>query len=202
MEIVQDDANVDPKAVEALLARELEQMSFEDREMMNEEIHGVRTLALDETPEMLEEGLRQLVIELETLPSTPCYDEAMGMSSPYVQDRSFKLKFLRAEMFDARKAAIRLEKYLSFHQLHFGTEALMRPIYLADLDKDDLEVLRMGNIQLLPSRDRSGRRILSRIGDMGGTIHSMRSKVRRMIVVIITLFLTTSIIQYLSPSIC
>jgi hypothetical protein len=178
MEEPRDDQNVDPKAVEALLARELEQMSFEDREQMNEEIHGVRTLAPDEDPEMLEEGLRQLVVELESLPSTPCYDAAMVMSSPYVQDRSFKLKFLRAERFDARKAAVRLEKYLSFHQDHFGTEALKRPIYMADLDKDDLEILRMGNLQLLPSRDRSGRRIMARLGDFGGTNHSTRSKVR------------------------
>jgi hypothetical protein len=49
---------LDPKQADALLAEELHRMSFEDRESMQEEIHGIKSLAPSETPEMRNESLR------------------------------------------------------------------------------------------------------------------------------------------------
>lgn len=51
----------------------------------------------------------------------------------------------------------------------------MRPIYLNDLHKDEKNLIKEGCQQLLPCRDRTGRRILTRIGNVGGPKESQTS---------------------------
>jgi len=48
----------------------------------------------------------------------------------------------------------------------FGIYALYRPIRLSDFSEYELQKIRLGNLQLLPFRDRSGRRILSIVGNL------------------------------------
>lgn len=155
------------------LAQDLTRMSVQSRNEMNEEIHGLRTLTPEETPEMVQDKLRELNYALNMLPSTPSYDEAMGLSSELVKSSEFRMRFLRAETFDARKAAIRMEQYLTFAKNYFGPEALHRPSFMSDLDKQEQEMLKAGNLQLLDSRDRFGRRIVVRVGSIGTEDHSM-----------------------------
>jgi len=57
------------KEVDSLLAEELLKMSFVDRNTVNEEIHGVRSLAIEETPMIIANALNSFRIELELLPS-------------------------------------------------------------------------------------------------------------------------------------
>jgi hypothetical protein len=45
--------------------------------------------------------------------------------------------------------------------------ALTRPLYLADVGKQEVRLLREGSRQLLPTRDRSGRRVFCGVGDCG-----------------------------------
>jgi len=56
--------------VNILLAKELNKLSFNNRERINEEIHGVCCLALEETPELLETALDKLSSALEDIPCT------------------------------------------------------------------------------------------------------------------------------------
>jgi hypothetical protein len=155
----QDDANVDPDDVDALLAKELNQMSFQERELMYEEIHGVDTIH-EETEDFLNARLAALEQEIGRLPQRELYEQAERISKAYVTDRKFRLMFLRAEYHDPRKAAVRLVRFLEEKVRFFGPETLARNLYLSDLDDGDLAFLKSGILQLIPARDRAGRAII------------------------------------------
>eukprot|EP00537_Pseudo-nitzschia_pungens_P010782 CAMPEP_0172385840 /NCGR_PEP_ID=MMETSP1061-20121228/3452_1 /TAXON_ID=37318 /ORGANISM="Pseudo-nitzschia pungens, Strain cf. pungens" /LENGTH=554 /DNA_ID=CAMNT_0013114997 /DNA_START=285 /DNA_END=1952 /DNA_ORIENTATION=+ len=87
--------------------------------------------------------------------------------SAYVNCMEFRLRFLRCEDFDAKKAAIRMMKYLNLVYELFGYFALFRPIKLSDFTRRELKILQSGWLQVLPYRDRSGRRVLVWVGKMG-----------------------------------
>jgi hypothetical protein len=150
---------VEQRDVDALLANDLNQLSMNEREKMYEEIHGVRRL-VEETPELLAESLAALGQELRSIPSKPPYELAEQLSNQYVTDLKFRLMFLRAEDFNAKKAASRLVSFLSLKLELFGPEKLVRPIFLTDLDKEDTATLKSGFVQLLPARDRAGRAVI------------------------------------------
>jgi hypothetical protein len=104
------------------------------------------------------------------------YDQAISDHSQYVMDDEFRLKFLRANYFDARKAAKNFIKYLGLLQKYYGDEALMRPLHFSDLGKGELELLRTGHMNLISQRDRSGRRVLNVFGSYRKE-HTVFSKV-------------------------
>ena len=60
-----DEEKDDLKAVEGVLLRELMELSVQDRNDFQEEIHGVRCLAPNETPELLNESQSMLQWELD-----------------------------------------------------------------------------------------------------------------------------------------
>ena len=200
---------------EDAIAKQFYSLSFPDRNAIAEEIHGVRSMACEETPEMIENSLRLLAMELQKLPSDyrriyqkacsmPCkskirrsgnnrnitvqnfgdfkqgasacdqqqafYDSTISSipsSDCYAKSRDFHLAFLRCESFDAKKAAIRLAKYLDLAHSLYGEEALQRPLRIEDFKtKEEIELLNAGYQQLLPFRDRSGRRVLFIHGDL------------------------------------
>jgi hypothetical protein len=158
-------AQIDPSHVDSMLAKELHQMSFQDRTGIEEEIHGVQSLAVTETPELIEESLRQFQREIETAPHElkQAYEEALqrnAASRRYVQDRDFRVKFLRTEWMDPRGAVRRFLLFLEGLRRHYGPVGLERPIRHDDLDKAEKDLLRSGTLQVLPSRDRAGRLVL------------------------------------------
>ena len=197
------------------IAKQFFSIPFQDRNAMIEEIHGVGTMAVEETPQLIEESLMMLEKELYNLPSPykeiylkactmdTCFsnnknggsDEdltdvgseehflASGVISNqnihpssthcdpdlscYVKSRNFQLAFLRSEFFDAKKAAIRLTKYLELAQTLYGDVALRRPLRIDDFkSREESDVINAGHTQLLPFRDRSGRRVLAIHGNL------------------------------------
>ena len=82
-------------------------------------------------------------------------------------DPTFRLRFLRAELFNVRNAVVRYCNYLNFVHELWGSVALEREISLSDLDRQENILFRKGYYQLLPFRDRSGRRIITILGGMG-----------------------------------
>jgi len=142
------DGNVD-----ALLAQELNNMSLDERNRMWEEIHGVDK-PIEETEELVTRSLRDMEEEICNIPVKAAYDRA---SESYKKDRKFRLMFLRCEYFDAKKAAVRLVKFMDGMLEYFGEVALTRPIRLSDFSSDDLAYFKLGTMQLLSKRDRAGR---------------------------------------------
>ena len=96
---------VNPNEVDELLSKELEQLSFKARSTIMEEIHGVACLAPEETPELLLTSLYQMNYHLFQIHSKPSFDLAQKLPKTYVNDDDFRLKFLRAELFETKKYA-------------------------------------------------------------------------------------------------
>jgi hypothetical protein len=166
---------VETKNVDAILAQEMWRLPLQDRNKIQEEIHGVRSMAPEETMQSVRTALWQLDQELEDLPtaSKQAYFNAksnttISRSDPFVLSDDVRLCFLRAELFDPGKAAIRYTKYLNLLAKYFGTVALERPLRYSDLSKDEQDLCRDGKTQCLPSRDRAGRLVLVHNGAIGG----------------------------------
>jgi hypothetical protein len=106
------------------------------------------------------------------------YYKACQMNSTYVQSAAFRIKFLRAELFDAKKAALRYVRNLDFLLEKFGEFALMRQLYLSDLNQEEMNFFKKGYNQVLPFRDSVGRRIQVSLGSYGGLDFSPDAKER------------------------
>jgi hypothetical protein len=166
----------DLKDVDQLLSKELESLSFKERSQIQEEIHGVSNLCPEETPEMVEEALKSMQQYLDNIPHKAIYDRLSPFS--YLHTSDWKLRFLRCELFNCKKAAERLVRFTEYMVKEYDIEVLERPLRLSDLQnksgnsgKEVVESFRLGHSQLFPFRDRSGRRILVTSGD-----HSLKYK--------------------------
>lgn len=158
---------INPDEVDALLANELTQLSFQDRESMQDEIHGIGTVAQTETPEMVQNAVLAVLEAIQRIPVKRAYETALRRNSTLVLDnQAFFLQFLRAELFDAEKAAVRMLMYLEMVVEYYGEDALLRPMMLCDLGNEEMQLLREGRCQLT-SRDRFGRRIICTVGAFG-----------------------------------
>jgi len=79
--------------------------------------------------------------------------------SCYVRTEYFRLRFLRVERYDPRKAALRYCRSLNVLHNYYGDVSLTRQLRMSDLTKQEIKFLKDGIIQLLPSRDPLGRNI-------------------------------------------
>jgi len=167
-----------PESVDSLLAKEFLTLAFKDRNAIHEEIHGVSCLTPEETPDSIHSSLEKLDYEISKI---PVEDKTMYSLSQnrygskkssekggsYVNDTDFRVKFIRILAFDSAKAARKLVTFLDVVVDLFGEYALQRPIRLSDFSEEELQVFRVGNLQLLPFRDRSGRRIIAGVEGLG-----------------------------------
>ncbi|KAL3909637.1 MAG: hypothetical protein SGILL_008008 [Bacillariaceae sp.] len=171
-----------PSEMDALLTNELNQLSLNDREKAMEEIHGVHARDVERAEEEthLQQSLDQLQVQLDMILDNDLrqgYDAAVALNSTYIFQRKFRLMFIRAEQYDASKAAIRLLSFLNFMRELFGDCALMRPIRLDDLSDNAQAILAHGGLQILPARDSAGRRIVVALADSGaGFSHTNRAR--------------------------
>ncbi|KAG7345161.1 hypothetical protein IV203_032692 [Nitzschia inconspicua] len=174
------EESVAPDSIDALLSQELNRMSFQEREVICEEIHGVHSMAVTETPDFVQEKLEELEQALERIPNHEkhVYLHALKRKSPFVADAvQLRLPMLRAEVFDAHKAAVRMVKYLDLVTDLYGSEALMRPITLSDFQPEDAQLMRLGLFQMLGGRDRTGRRIMGNFADIPANF-TIRSRIK------------------------
>jgi len=153
--------------IDDLLSRELLEMSLQDRNAITEEIHGVQTLAPEETPEKLATALRDLQTEINKIPSKVAFDRSQEFPNTYVNSPEFRLRFLRCDLFEVKKAASRMVIFLDILSELFGDFALRRQVQMSDFSREEMQVFRIGYQQLLPYRDRSGRRIFASVGGFG-----------------------------------
>ena len=115
-----------------------------------------------EPPSLIDESLLKLDLELLRINfhRKQAYNKALKSNREYVLDKKFRLKFLRAEKFDAALAASRLVLHFEEKLELFGEFLLGREVQLSDLDKDDLDTLNMGYLQVLSQPDTSNRKVL------------------------------------------
>ncbi|KAG7361442.1 hypothetical protein IV203_036542 [Nitzschia inconspicua] len=142
----------------ALIARELQALSVNERNELFDEIHGVAKV-LDEDPEFVAQKLAALENELEKIKSKPAFDRAMFLSPRYVKDTEFRLKFLRADRFQPEKSAARMVSHFHYKTELFGEHKLVKDITFDDLEPEDVEEFMGGSYQFVPQKDSRGRPI-------------------------------------------
>jgi len=144
----------------ASLAKELNELSVQERERVFEEVHGVAQ-AQEETQDFVTDCVTQFDKALSELSYAKRkeLDRAFFLKPSIQKDWKFKLLFLRADQYNARQAAERMAKYFAHKLTLFGEDKLVKEITLDDLDQNDIEVLHKGANLVLPYTDRSGRPI-------------------------------------------
>lgn len=166
------------RQLDKMLANELNQMSIQQREKVYEEIHGVNRV-LEESPSLLNEGLFRLDQVLQGIYPKPAYDQAFRQNASYCLNPKLRLAFLRAEYFDASRAAVRMVKFFEGKLEYFGPDALGRDLRLnEDMDEDDRKCLQAGHLQILPARDRAGRAVFC---DFQATFPTCYKQARNMV---------------------
>jgi hypothetical protein len=177
------------------VTRELMQMSLQQREQITEEIHGVHSMAIPESSDLISRSLacleqaiaskvqlaqQQHLSEHKSSSSQkiPAFLEVQRLGAMFLYQPSFRLKFLRATLFDAALAADRLLGFLQLVRDLLGLEALIKlPLLLNQFAFDEHGLLREGAFQILPGRDRVGRRITAIVNDFGPQ-RTLAAKVR------------------------
>jgi hypothetical protein len=145
-------------AADGLLTQALFNLSRKELEETLADVHCVAEEA-DETPEFLLSCLDQLDEAVFKLPFKPAYLRAKMESPEYVNNRSLRLQFLRAEYFEPERAATRLASFFETKMELFGTNKLTRDILLQDLEEKDFGCLESGCASR-PSRDQGSRPII------------------------------------------
>jgi hypothetical protein len=168
-EILEDSEidQVTQEELDALYARDMFDLSGEQRDEALNDIHGV-TKATIETSEFVEHHRTLLQNELSLLVSRPrqrtrAYQIALQQDPEYIASRKFQMLFLRADRWKPREAAARLVGFLETKLSLFGPELLTKRITISTLSKVDQRCLESGFFQLLPVRDAAGRAIISGI---------------------------------------
>jgi hypothetical protein len=187
------------KDQDALLAQELSALSMQERERVYHGIHGVSE-HVDEAPEVVEEKLAKLDDKLaEISRNKDAYLQAMAQDKDYTSCRRLRLKFLRANDFDVRKAAVHICLFFEEKLNLFGRELLAKDLKISDLDADDIKYLEMGGGQLVPQKDRAGRCIfawiMANVPHEGSEEHMAKLKVRRNCVSTVSLHTTCPILH-------
>lgn len=160
----------------SMLVEEWNQLSFQERERVQEEVHGVATNMIDETPQLVQQKLMELDEEIRKVRRRNAYDRALFLSPTYVRNPAFRLIFLRADGFHPREAANRIVRFFEFKQELFGVGKLVKDIRLTDLEEEDRALYLQGTVRFLPKKDRTGRSVLC----VYGKCHNALSQVRKL----------------------
>lgn len=142
-----------------LVQSDIERLSPEEQRRVHQDVEGAFEVQ-ERTGDQVEQLLEQLSVTLKSINPKPAYDKAYSMSPEFVEDKRFRLMFLRALEFDVDRAARRMVKHFEQKELLFGPDKLVQQITLDDLDKDDIESLEAGSLQFLPNKDRFGRKVV------------------------------------------
>lgn len=143
------------------LAAQFAALSVQEREAIIEEIHGV-VPEPHETKEGLDKLLQEMRRELQNIPSSEkrAFTKVVFLRPALETDDKFMLRFLRAERYDPKEAAIKVCVHFKHKLELFPLEMLSRRITIDDLSEDDIEVMKTCNVHPLSTRDQTGRLVL------------------------------------------
>ena len=145
---------------DSMLVQELNELSVQERNEIYEDIHGIPIDRHNEpTGPELEKLFQELQNHISEIRKRQAYEKALYLRPSYVTNRKFRLQFLRADEFNAHKAAQRIVKHFECKQELFGDAKLVEDITLDDLTPEDMDCLMSGSTQILPKKDSAGRTI-------------------------------------------
>lgn len=161
-----DDRHQIMKQTEDLLASDLNQLSAQERSNALDDVHCVGE-ELKETPEMIEQSLQEFeqIVQQE---KTPFYAIACQQNRSYVEDPSFRLKFLRANFHDVGPSVHQMMNFLRYKATYFGNDKIAHDITLDDLNEDDMALMLSNLYHVQDGRDRNGRVVVYLFNHMLG----------------------------------
>jgi hypothetical protein len=154
-----DDKLPTPAEIQSIIAKDLTELSNEEREKAFEDVHGISSQTRED-PFFINSCLNELEEHLNTLKPNTSYELAESASPEYVRNTDFRLMFIRADFYVAKAAAKRMIKFLDLKRKLFGEDKLGREITLDDFDEDSMDVVKSGYAQISPCKDRAGRPIV------------------------------------------
>lgn len=145
---------------EQLLAKDLNQVSHQERQDALHDIHGVSDLP-DESPAFVARCQNDLELYLiRNQKRSAAFQTVWNTGAHHIDYiRSLYLLFLRCDAFDIAKAGQRIYLHFDTKLTLFGQDKLGRDITLNDFDAHDMDCYKAGFFQILPVRDRAGRAI-------------------------------------------
>lgn len=146
------------KATESFFASEFRQLSVKDQTDAIDDLY-CEGGELRENPAMVRQALQDFDATLQTTRSST-YELAVSQNRSYVEDRSFRLCFLRANFFNAKKAIRQMLNFLRKKATYFGERTLARDITLEDLDEEEMKAILSGPYHVQEDRDRAGRVVI------------------------------------------
>lgn len=144
--------------IDKFLATSMAELSFQERQAYQEDLHGVSTSNLED-PDEIEKWLNDLDVHLKKIKGGSTYEKAEDMDSSYVTNRDFRIMFIRGNRYKTREASKQILAFFEMKQTLFGQDKLVKDITLDDLDEEDKANLKSGSFQVLPCKDRTGRHI-------------------------------------------
>lgn len=157
-----DDVTLTTDQVVQTLAKEMSELSVNEREKVYDDLHGVAQ-PLQETPEFISKCFQEMDDALKKIPKSKrkALDRAIFLRPRLLVDRKFKLMFLRGDEYDGVKAARRLVKHFDVKLELFGDELLAKDIRLKDLMKETVDnTILTGSCLCLKQNDQTGRPVL------------------------------------------
>lgn len=148
------------KKMEELLASSLKTLSLQERTEAFDDVHCVGD-ELKETPQKMKQALEDFDagVQKESHKHS-VYETAVQQNRAFVEDDSFRLKFLRANFYNVDKSVHQMMRFLKLKETYFGIDKVAKEITLDDLNEEDMEVVLSGVWHVQEERDRSGRVIL------------------------------------------
>ena len=115
-----------------------------------------------EDQNLVDSSLASLDEQLKQIGGTSraAFDRATELYPEYIENKEFRLMFLRAERFVVEKAARRIVQHFKDKLELFGETKLGKKIAFEDLSKDDQAAVICGAAQCLGSKDTKGRMVL------------------------------------------
>lgn len=143
----------------------MDRIPLHERDRGTQDLYGVSPIPPVEDPVQLQRWLDEMDgwLTRKAVHDHPALKKAISINRKYVQDE--RIVFLRSEDWNPQRAAIKMGKYYDLQDEFFGSHTLGRDVTFDDM-KGDLEYWRMGFLQLLEERDRSGRPVVIIFGKM------------------------------------
>ncbi|CAJ1965947.1 unnamed protein product [Cylindrotheca closterium] len=161
------------KETQDLLASGLSKLTVQERTEALYDVHCVGE-ELKEDPEIIQKALSDFdkAIQQE---HNPTYEIASNQNKAYVQDPTFRLRFLRANSFNVGQSLGQMMKFLQYKAAYFGAETIAREITLDDLTTEDMKLMLSGLYHIQDGKDRMGRLVIYMFSNMlcSSTVESL-----------------------------
>lgn len=152
------------KQTEDLIASGMSKLTVEELSEAMDDLHCVGE-DLEETPEIVERSLAELNRKVQEQQNS-VYEIAARQNRAYLENPSFRLKFLRANMHNVGQSVTQMMNFLKIKAKYFGDDKVARDITVRDLNAEDIALLSSGLYYVQTSGDRNGRVILYLLSKM------------------------------------